>query len=126
MTTQTEALRLADALSATIKQVDAEDDVIHVARWFVEDAAAELRRLAAENEALQNTKHYEAPRGFVLNPDYLVPELRAQRSALLEALKLALSSHGVMLMSDPPQDAWKVNRVEERARAAIAKAEGGQ
>ena len=51
------------------------------------EAAAELRRLSAENEALQNTKHYEAPRGFVLNPDYLVPELRAQRDALLEACK---------------------------------------
>ena len=34
-------------------------------------------------------KVFEAPPGFVLNPDYLVPELRAQRDALLEALKLA-------------------------------------
>ena len=42
-----------------------------------------------QHEALQNTKHYEAPPGFVLNPDYLVPELRAQRDALLEALKVA-------------------------------------
>ena len=32
---------------------------------------------------------FEAPPGFVLNPDYLVPELRAQRDALLEALKMA-------------------------------------
>ena len=32
-------------------------------------------------------KVFEAPPGFVLNPDYLVPELRAQRDALLEALK---------------------------------------
>ena len=32
-------------------------------------------------------KAFEAPPGFVLNPDYLVPELRAQRDALLEALK---------------------------------------
>lgn len=32
-------------------------------------------------------KVFEAPPGFVLNPDYLVPELRAQRYALLEALK---------------------------------------
>ena len=34
-------------------------------------------------------KVFEAPPGFVLNPDYLVPELRAQRDALLEALKKA-------------------------------------
>jgi hypothetical protein len=32
-------------------------------------------------------KVFDAPPGFVLNPDYLVPELRAQRDALLEALK---------------------------------------
>lgn len=44
---------------------------------------AERDALKAENEALQNTKHYEAPRGFVLNPDYLVPELQAERDALL-------------------------------------------
>ena len=30
---------------------------------------------------------FEAPPGFVLHPDYLVPKLRAQRDALLEALK---------------------------------------
>ena len=52
--------------------------------------------------------------------------LKAQRDLLLEALKLALSSHGVMLLSDPPQDAWKVNRVEEKARAAIKAVEEGK
>jgi hypothetical protein len=42
-------------------------------------------------------KVFEAPPGFVLNPDYLVPELRAQRDALLEALKYldkVLREHG--------------------------------
>ena len=47
-----------------------------------------------------------------------------QRDKLLEALKLAIESHGVLLLSDPPQDAWKTRRVEAIARAAIAKAEG--
>jgi hypothetical protein len=60
------------------------------------EAAAELRRLHAVNEEL------------------------------LEALQLALSSHGVMLLSDPPQDAWKTRGVEAKARAAIAKATGEQ
>jgi hypothetical protein len=49
-------------------------------------------------------------------------ELRRQHSVnaeLLEALQLALSAHGRMLMSDPPQDAWKAQGVEEKARAAI-------
>jgi hypothetical protein len=38
----------------------------------------------------------------------------------LEALKLALRSHGVMLLSDPPQDAWKTYGVDGNARQAIA------
>jgi hypothetical protein len=49
--------------------------------------------------------------------------LHAVNAELLEALRLALESHGRMLMSDPPQDAWKAYGVEEKARAAIAKAE---
>ena len=52
MNTQPEALRLADALVNAIKQTDTEDNVILVARWFVEDAAAELRRLHAVNTEL--------------------------------------------------------------------------
>ena len=52
-----------------------------------------LAREKTKNDALQNTKHYEAPRGFVLNPDYLVPELRAQRDALLEALRKHVYLH---------------------------------
>ena len=60
------------------------------------DAAAELRRLHAVN------------------------------AELLEALKLALSAHGTLLLSDPPQEAWKTYNVEAKARAAIAKATGEQ
>ncbi len=37
----------------------------------------------------------------------------------LEALEKALHHHGVMLMSDPPQDAWKYHRVEQTAHEAI-------
>jgi hypothetical protein len=49
--------------------------------------------------------------------------LHAVNAELLEALKLALSAHGRMLLSDPPQDAWKAQGVEEKARTAIKKAE---
>jgi transcription elongation factor Elf1 len=38
----------------------------------------------------------------------------------LEALEKALHHHGVMLMSNPPQDAWKYHRVEQTAHEAIA------
>jgi len=52
MTEMTEAQRLADALTRAIQQADAEDSVIDVARWFVEDSAAELRHLEAVNAQL--------------------------------------------------------------------------
>ncbi len=48
----------------------------------------------------------------------------------LDALELALNGHGVMLLSDPPQDAWKTRNVESKVwdaitalRAAIEQAE---
>lgn len=50
VTAERDALRLADALERAVRQTDADDDVIDVARWFVEDAAAELRRQHAEIE----------------------------------------------------------------------------
>jgi hypothetical protein len=81
MSTQPEALRLAQEL-----------DAYHTMACH-KQAAAELRRLRRVN------------------------------AELLEALQLALSAHGRMLMSDPPQDAWKAQGVEEKARAAIAKEE---
>ena len=97
MTTQPEALRLADALIAATVQTDAEDDVIHVARWFVEDAAAELCRLSA---------------------------VEAQRDLLLEALHLAADflEHSTEFRIGHPG----FEGAQAKARAAIAKADGGQ
>ena len=37
----------------------------------------------------------------------------------LETLQLALRSHDVMLLSDPPQDAWKTRQVDSKCREAI-------
>ena len=86
MSTQPEALHLADALE--------ELDQSFSVSGMCGEAAAELRRLHEVNQEL------------------------------LAALKLALSAHGRLLLSDPPQDAWKTYGVEQKARAAIAKAEG--
>lgn len=52
-----------------------------------------------------------------------VQHLRHENERLREALKLALNSHGRMLMSDPPQDAWKFNRVDEVINAALRREE---
>lgn len=45
--------------------------------------------------------------------------LKDENKRMREALKLALNSHGRMLMSDPPQDPWKVNRVNEVIRELL-------
>jgi hypothetical protein len=37
----------------------------------------------------------------------------------LDALTLAIGSHGRMLMSDPPQETWKFNRVDTHCGDAI-------
>ena len=37
----------------------------------------------------------------------------------LEALELAKRSHGMMLLSDPPQEAWKTYRVDDSLNRAI-------
>jgi hypothetical protein len=92
VSTQPEALRLADLLTAI-----AEDPM-----W---SAHGEISKSAALRIAAK------------------LRRLHAVNAELLQALKLALSAHGRMLMSDPPQDAWKAYGVEEKARAAIAKAE---
>ena len=46
-------------------------------------------------------------------------ELEKAARLALEALEKALRYHGVMLLSDPPQDAWKYHRVEQIAHEAI-------
>ena len=58
---------------------------------------------------------FEAPPGFVLHPDYLVPELRSQRDALLEALK-QIAGYNL-----PDETA-----IVEVARAAIKMVEEGK
>ena len=93
MTDQPEALRLAQTLEQ-IAPSYLEDDEMEIAACLLREQHAEIERLKAENERLhkenervQNTKHYEAPFGFVLNPDYLVPELKAENERLREALE---------------------------------------
>jgi hypothetical protein len=48
----TEAERLANQLDVALNQQEPEDNVILVARWYVEDSAAELRRLSSINAEL--------------------------------------------------------------------------
>jgi hypothetical protein len=82
-----------------------------------------IRALARETEQMLNSAYQSACK-IISEQDKKLAELEAVNRELLEALKLALSAHGVLLLSDPPQEAWKTYGVEQKARAAIAKAEG--
>ena len=99
------------------------------------EVAAELRRLHQhevahsewldKTEWVQDTAHYSElgeHRADVIKKRF--DRLHALNQELLEALELALFAHGKMLLSDPPQEAWKTYEVESKARAAIAKAQG--
>lgn len=94
MTEQSTALRLADRLES---------------RWALhpdmQEAATELRRLHAENEALQKTKHYEAS----------LWRLRRINADLMEALKEMLNVW--------EEDSAYGAASAEKARATIKKAE---
>lgn len=80
-------------------------------------------------------KIFEAPPGFVLNPDYLVPELRAQRDALLEALNSMIDLAEFWInhrqerrMSEQEYKVWVALGHESnamlKARAAVKTVEG--
>ena len=53
----------------------------------------------------------------------IAPPATEINQQLLAVAKLALSSRGVWLTSNPPQDAWDYNRVSEKLAEAIAAAE---
>ena len=57
----TEAERLANALDRAVQNESPDDNVIMVARWFVEDSSKELRRLLSESLRIE-TLHSQAKR----------------------------------------------------------------
>lgn len=100
---------------------------------------AEVEQLRADRDDLQRyaDELNDERCGFEEKIDKLHAELdewkkRASRlndeaerhaRALAEAhalLRDALASHGVMLMTDPPQDPWKTRRIGERIREALS------
>ena len=73
-----EALRLADELDA-VPETGADPDLI-------QESAAELRRLHAENEAMRNVANRG---GHIAVAMSRIADLESQRDALLEALREA-------------------------------------
>ena len=60
---QQETVRLLAVLDQAIRQTDAEDDVVMVARWFIEDFANHLHSLQAEIDRL-NADLAESLKGY--------------------------------------------------------------
>ena len=100
--TQPEALRLAEQLE------DTESAKLHLLPYV----AAELRRLHATVQARED--EIQTHSAAVYEATKLLSEMREQRDALLEALKVVLDD---LMYRDHA-------RVIDVARAAIAKAEG--
>ena len=103
MSAQNEALRMADRLEG---------------RWALhpemQEAAAELRRLKAENDRLHQINQSHEMKLSVRGYEIQIADLKAQRDALLEALK-ELTGHINERFS---------GGVWDRARAAIKAVEG--
>ncbi|MEJ5278744.1 hypothetical protein WH299_05645 [Pseudomonas sp. MYb541] len=89
-----------------------------------------LAQLVAQVDALQ--QRLTAADELVCERTASLLECGTRRKALerradvsVGLLREARQHHGVMLMSDPPQDAWKYHRMNERIDAALKTAEGG-
>lgn len=107
MKQQPEALRLADALEDDLTGYDGLS-IPGFCQNIANEAAAELRRLHAENEAAHCV-------GIQQERDLMAVE--AQRDELLEALQMYLVD-----ASEPECAIWR--HIQQKARAAIAKATG--
>ena len=136
-TEQPKALSLADALSNLSQGRD---------EWRVQDPVTKSYCLNSERESDvrewfddyrtdfpggrytgYEVAKVRAQTNLEIQAEQAAAELRrlhAVNVELVDALELALRSHGTMLLSDPPQEAWKTYSVENKARAAIAKAKG--
>ena len=103
MSAQPEVLRLADALQ---QQAVWEG---HYGPSYLRDllpeAAAELRRLHAENKVLHERHH---------DGNVILTQMLAQRDALLEACKVALSIIGFGAEHDQISDAIKAAEGEKK------------
>jgi hypothetical protein len=98
-------------------------EALRLAEWLdsayegeAQDAAAELRRLVAENERLHQINQSHEMKLSVRGYEIQIADLKAVNAELLEALKQALE-----------ECIWPSERLSDvcdKARAAIAKAEG--
>lgn len=83
------------------------------------DPAEALNDLDDAKEACAEIEHTGTPGDVIREMNDELVDLRAQLAERDALLRDALASHGVMLMTDPPQDPWKTRRIAERIAAAL-------
>ncbi|MCO7055149.1 hypothetical protein [Pseudomonas juntendi] len=94
------------------------DEIAKLGPLYTHADPARLEKLesALKGAMKLNKEGAERERSIIAERD----TLRAQLAEAHELLRDALASHGVMLMSDPPQDPWKTRRIGERIREALS------
>ena len=90
MSTQPEALRLADELEDDLADYGGQS-LPRISQDIADNAAAELRRLHAENEVMRNVANRG---GHIAVAMSRIADLESQRDALLEALKKMRIKYG--------------------------------
>lgn len=87
---------------------------------------SQVKRFRADHRHVVETEFDDAQFVSVADYDALQQRLTVaeQRAGELERLlRDAEDAHGKMLMSDPPQEAWKYHRISERISAALKPSE---
>ena len=116
MSAQPEALRLAEFYEALAEEPPKSPDNSNIRA-----AAAELRRLHAENERLHQINQSHEMKLSVRGYEIQIADLEAQRDALLEALRWIADRCPVHLSDHPLHNIHKEmsHDAGARARAAI-------
>ena len=88
------------------------------AEVFLHADSGEVERLGAENQQLREViKHSDSN---IQQQSLRISNQRAQLAEVDALLRDIQASHGVLLMTDPPQDPWKVRRISERISAILS------
>jgi hypothetical protein len=97
------------------------DDDWALIKQHLRDQEAENARLRAMIGVPDGVLPSDAPRAITRAEEwcqkFLDAQARAEKADAL--LRECLQHHGVMLTSDPPQDAWKYHRMNDRITAHL-------
>ena len=114
--------RLSVVLATDFDRVTAERDALQ-ARLTAADERADEDDMVLRSSVPERHKGCTSPVGAVQS---YIAELEGRADLLEALLRDARQYHGVTLLTDPPQDAWKYHRISERIEAALKPAEAAK